>query len=37
MDDILPVMIYTVLKSNVKSFYGTLNMVSDYIKASGKF
>lgn len=37
MDDILPVMIYTVLKCRVKSFYGILNMVSDYIKTSGKF
>ena len=37
MDDILPVMIYTVLRSKVKNFYGVLQMVSDYVKASGKF
>lgn len=37
MDDILPVMIYTVLKSNVDNFYGVLQMISDYVKASGKF
>lgn len=37
MDDILPVMIYTVLKSRVGHFYGVLQMISDYVKASGKF
>ena len=37
MDDILPVMIYTVLKSQVQQFYGVLNMINDYVKASGKF
>ena len=37
MDDILPVMIYTVVKSRVCSFYGVLQMVSDYVRVSGKF
>lgn len=37
MDDILPVMIYTVLKSTVYSFYGIQQMVSDYVRISGRF
>jgi hypothetical protein len=37
MDDILPVMIFTVLKARVKNFYANIKMIDDYIKVSGKY
>ena len=37
MDDILPVMIYTVLKSEVRGFYGLVSMLRDYAKAMDRF
>jgi hypothetical protein len=37
MDDILPVMIFTVLKAEVKNFYSNIKIIDDYVKATGKF
>jgi hypothetical protein len=37
MDDILPVMIYSVLKANVKNFYANVKIVEDYMRIVGRF
>jgi hypothetical protein len=37
MDDILPVMIYSVLKANVKNFYANVQIVEDYMRIVGRF
>jgi|JI6StandDraft_1071083.scaffolds.fasta_scaffold71402_3 hypothetical protein len=37
MDDVLPVMIYTVLKARVTDFYGNVKLVEDYMRLMGRF
>ena len=37
MDDILPVMIYIVLKAGIKDFPAYVKMVDEYVKARGTF
>lgn len=37
MDDILPVMIYTVLQASVPKFNAHLKIVDDYIRIVGRF
>ena len=37
MDDILPVMVYIVLKANVKNFPAYVKIIDDYVRARNCF
>jgi len=37
MDDVLPVMIYTVLQAKVRDCYGNIKLVEDYMRLIGRF
>lgn len=37
MDDVLPVMIFTVLKARVANFYANVKIVEDYMRVVGRF
>lgn len=37
MDDILPVMIYIVIRASIKDFPAYVKMVDDYVRTRGTF